>query len=82
MIYIPQDDHENESISKIESILGDSYTGKGDIVVQVGGTEAEIIRHATHLLTNRSIRTIPRCELADRFGLKVVSAFNKPIFNE
>jgi virginiamycin A acetyltransferase len=76
---------DDENTVRYNQMLGETISafaqGKGDIVAQVGGinSEAELFAAADCYITSRSLETVRRTCLADRYGVKIISCADKPM---
>jgi hypothetical protein len=85
MLYMDEDSETNARIALLEALLRTIANGAaGNIAVQVGqvSDEAELFAVSDYYVTSRALATVRRSCLADRFGLKVLSGVDEPLFHE
>jgi virginiamycin A acetyltransferase len=81
-VYIPANKKKDMYIKRFESFLETNYNGSGDIYVQVGQIESEeeLFMQADYYITSRSYETVGRTCMADKYGLKILSCADAPIW--
>ncbi|MDR0903369.1 MAG: hypothetical protein LBM59_01915 [Ruminococcus sp.] len=72
--------HKDEFSAAIQNY----YTGKGEIITAAGDleNEDELFAEADCFITSRSLNTVRRSCLADKYGVKIISPIDTPFLHE
>jgi virginiamycin A acetyltransferase len=79
--YLDENEHTDAAITALVEILSNFGSFNSNIVVQVGQyNEEKMIANASHYITSRAHDSVRRSCIADKYGVKIVSGFDVPMF--
>lgn len=79
-LYIPENEETDRNLDELEKFLNENCDGSGDIYVQVGQIQdvEELFANADCLISSRHNDMIRYSCLADKYGVKIISAADLP----
>jgi virginiamycin A acetyltransferase len=84
IVYLQSDDTLECYERKLQDFVSSVYCGKGEIIEQIGdhNKEYELFTEADCYITSRSLDTVRRTCLADKYGVKIISCADIPFGHE